>query len=130
MKSFFHSKKANVSITILVLIVFAICALTLLSFFIANKNAESEFKKVRLVSVGNFLANQDEFYSSFGLDLAAILDESFISTDSKFSSPFNSYQFAVINRGGQRFLTASYYENSGFLWLQKKETVYAEYPLN
>ena len=63
-----NSKQGNISITILVLIVFAICSLTLLSFYVAEKSSENAFRQVRFVSLINFLSEQADFYSSLNLN--------------------------------------------------------------
>lgn len=125
-----NSKRANVSITVLVLIVFAICSLTLLSFYLADRNAANEFRKVRLVSVSAFFADQIQFYEEIGVDSSKMFSETVPSEDQGLTNPFNSYNFSIEDRNGKNVLTARYFENSGFLWLKKKEVLYVEYPLD
>ena len=130
-KSLFYGKKrGNISITILVLLVLAICSLTLLSFYVADRNAESEFRKVRLISMAGFLSNQADFYFEADVDSKALFDKASPAEERGLTSPFNSYTFSIEEKNGAKFLVAKYFENSGFLWLKQKETVYVEYPLD
>ena len=57
----FKNKKADISITILVLGVVALCFLTLLSF--ANKSNKADFAGVGLIETMKSVAEESGFYS-------------------------------------------------------------------
>jgi|GEM_PF-3254211 len=132
MKSIFlNSRRGNISITILVLIVLAICSLTLLSFYVAEKNFENTFRQVRFVSLVNFLSEQTDFYSSLNLNegTEGVFKEGFYNGDQLLSGVSDSYTFDFLkNNDGKLVISAKYYENSGFLWLNKKEILSVTFP--
>jgi len=126
-----NSKQGNISITILVLIVFAICSLTLLSFYVAEKSSENAFRQVRFVSLINFLSEQADFYSSLNLNegTESVFKEGFYTGDQLFSDFSDSYTFNFLkNNDGKTVISAKYYENSGLLWLKKKEVLSITFP--
>jgi hypothetical protein len=94
-------KKANVPITILVLGIFAVCAIALLSFVIAKISVRESFVGVNLIEK---MSSQVEDYSVHG-DINRV--------DTR------------MNDRGERVFYQEHKKSSGFLWWKKERVVFS-----
>lgn len=71
---FFKNKKADITITLLVIGVFIVCALTLISFYSSDITVKKSFESVALVQKVSSLHEDILFYESIGKNPEEIME--------------------------------------------------------
>jgi hypothetical protein len=115
-----YNKKADISITILVLGVFIICTLTLLNFYISAIKDRGFFEGILLVSKINELAEDIRFYDNLSKDSLELTGLSQGFTE-------GSFIFNGKSDGKVYFLEGTFNESYWFGFLGEKRLIHVEY---
>lgn len=110
-RGIFSNKKGNISITILVIGVFAISSFAILSFIISDFDYGNSFVGVSVMQKINAGIDEYKFYQKVGVPIEKI-----------------DAEFDMISEGGIDYL---YYEKKNSGWLDNKEELLfsVQYPL-
>src|SRR3989344_1969294 len=120
-------KKGDISITLLVLGVFAVCALALLSFYISGTNGKETAARIGIIEKINSLAEEIKFYKNPEIgknheEIMDIFDKGIREQDVIFTG---------IKEGGKYTIKADYFERDieffGFGLGEKKTLFSVEY---
>lgn len=121
------SKKGDISITILVLGVFAVCSLALLSFYLSGISGKETFFRVGIIEKINSLADEIKFYKNSEINQAP---EDLMDIF-KNENPEDDLVFHGIKEGEIWRLNATYFENEvelfGFGFGKRKAIFSVEY---